>query len=91
MSEEPTDNVTPIAPMALCSSCGANVRHDDRFKLEAHNEGCMQPEIRFKRTERELAELKEIVFQLVASNNDTVTNQVDLNRRLLVLEGSVRI
>lgn len=86
-----TDNVRPIAPTdPPCASCGAVVLAANRFQLEQHNEGCMQPEIRFRRAEREIAQLREIVHQLVASNNDTVTNQIDLNQRLVALEGRTR-
>lgn len=84
MSDE--NKVVPIAPISQCASCGATVKHDERFKLEAHDERCMQPEIRFKRLERGYLQLQEVVHQLVASNNDTVTNQIDLHKRLEQIE-----
>lgn len=88
MSDEKPEGatVTAIAPMSQCSSCGATVRHDDRFKLEAHNEGCMQPEVRFRRAERAIGQLQAIVEQLAAQGNDTIGNQVDLHKRLKALE-----
>jgi len=86
-----TDNVTPIAPTdPPCASCGAVLRVGDRFDPEKHDERCRQPEIRMRRVEGELAELKNILFQLVGQGNETVTNQVDLNNRLIALNDVVK-
>jgi hypothetical protein len=54
-------NVTPIAPVQECASCGSRHTHAERFRLEAHNDGCMQPEIRFKRMEAKVADLERLL------------------------------
>lgn len=78
--------VTPIAPMAKCSGCGAEIRHEQRFDHTKHGTECPQPEIRMRRAEAKVAQLQEIMEQLIGQGNDTVTNQIDLNNRLKVLE-----
>lgn len=82
-----SDNVTPIAPTdPPCSSCGAVVRVADRFDPTKHGEHCRQPPIRMARVEGQLEQLLSIVQQLVGQGNDTVTNQVDLHKRLEAVE-----
>lgn len=69
------DNVTPIAPVQECASCGSRHTHAERFRLDAHNEGCMQPEIRMKRLEARVLELAlavEELAQAVTGNPNTV-------------------
>lgn len=83
-----SDNVTPIAPISRCSGCGAEVRHEQRFDHTKHAQECPQPEIRLRRAEANVAQLQEIVQQLIGQGNDIVTNQVDLNNRLKRLEGA---
>lgn len=84
-----TDNVTPIAPTdPPCASCGAVLRTADRYDVEKHDERCRQPEIRMRRVEGELSNLKEVLLQLVGQGNETVNNQIDLNNRLRKLEGA---
>lgn len=75
-----SDNVTPITQTHVCSSCLQEI--PTMRKHEGHSETCMQPEIRMRRAERQVAQLTEVVHQLVASNNEAVTNQIDLNKRL---------
>lgn len=82
-----TDNVTPIAPTdPPCASCGAVIRVADRYDPEKHDERCRQPEIRMRRVEGELAALKDVLYQLVGQGNETVQNQVDLNKRLVEMQ-----
>ncbi len=82
-----SDNVTPIAPIAACAGCKAEIRHDQRFDPTKHHAECPQPEIRMRRAEARIAQLEEIIGQLAGQGNDLVTNQIDLNNRLKVLEG----
>lgn len=84
-----TDNVTPIAPIAQCAGCGATIRHEQRFDPTKHGDECPQPEIRMRRAEARIAQLQEILTQLVGQGNETVTNQVDLNKRLLEANGQI--
>lgn len=82
-----SDNVTPIAPTdPPCASCGAVLRTADRYDPEKHDERCRQPEIRMRRVEGELERLRDILHQLIGQGNETVTNQVDLHKRLKELE-----
>ena len=82
----PLAPVVPIAPVQVCAGCGSRHTHEERFKVEAHAEGCPQPEIRFRRAERQIAHLLQVVEQLATSNNESVQNIVDLNKRLEALE-----
>jgi TolA-binding protein len=81
-----SDNVTPIAPISRCSGCGAEVLHEQRFDPTKHDARCPQPEIRMRRAEAQIEQLNEIIMQLAGQGNDLVTNQIDLNNRLKVLE-----
>lgn len=71
------DNVTPITRTHTCPSCHLEVAHEARFNIEAHGEECMQPEIRMRRVEHALFELKNAHNQLV----DVVTGLLDWKRR----------
>lgn len=72
--------VTPITETHTCASCKAEI--DCRRVFEGHTDACMQPEIRMRRTEATLAHLRQVVYQLVGSNNDNVTSIVAFNKRL---------
>jgi hypothetical protein len=58
------DNVTPIADVHRCASCKLEVRHERRFDPHAHGKDCRQPEIRVKRLEWEIEELKTSLLAL---------------------------
>lgn len=66
MSEdgEQPDNVHPIFQDPPCASCGARVKHATRFELSAHKPECRQPEIRMRRAEAEIVELRATVLAL---------------------------
>jgi hypothetical protein len=65
------DNVTPIAPVQECASCGSRHTQAERFRLDAHNDGCMQPEIRMKRLEARVQALDEHLAWLIRRNGET--------------------
>lgn len=57
------DNVTPITPSHTCASCKATI--DTRDVYEGHGPTCMQPEVRIRRLERQVVELKDAHNHLV--------------------------
>lgn len=60
----PPDNVRPLMQTHQCASCGATVEHAQRFELSAHTPECRQPEIRMRRAEAEIVELRATVLAL---------------------------
>jgi hypothetical protein len=55
-------DVTPITPSHVCASCKATISTLDVYA--GHTEQCMQPEVRFRRMERRIAELHELFYQM---------------------------
>ena len=58
------NNVTPIADVHRCASCKLEVRHERRFDPHAHGKDCRQPEIRLRRAEWEIEELRTSLLAL---------------------------
>jgi hypothetical protein len=63
VDEQPC-NVVPLPNVHICASCGAPVTLAQRFELSAHTPECRQPEIRMRRAEAEIAELRATVLAL---------------------------
>lgn len=79
------DNVIPMRGHTHeCPSCHAQIVTERLY--EGHTDTCRQPEIRMRRAEATIAQLQDIVHQLVGSNNESVSNIIDLNTRLEKLD-----
>lgn len=79
------DNVTPIVPSHVCASCKATI--ETRNVYEGHGPTCMQPEVRIRRLERQVVELKDAHNHLV----DVVTEllrSVTGNPNSIILESN---
>jgi hypothetical protein len=80
------DNVTPITPSHTCASCKAEI--DTRNVYEGHTERCMQPEVRMRRLEAEVARLTAWQRRQVEEiNADVIALLRVTGERLNALEG----
>lgn len=61
---EQPNNVRPLTGSHYCASCNVRVEHAQRFELSAHTPECRQPEIRMRRAEAEIDELRATVLAL---------------------------
>lgn len=55
-------NVVPIVQTHVCSSCKQTIQ--TRLVYEGHGPTCMQPEVRFRRTEMRLYILERVIANM---------------------------